>query len=385
MGVDLSKKKVLFVCSSFPYPIDDGIKKIVSELIQVSLLKKNDVTLIVPFSSFSLKYMNQIKVINYNKSKTVVSMFLDLLKLNPLYFSLYLDKNFPFIEKNNYDFIFYDFYPMTQYSSGLKNEIFMMPDSMKQLAYSNFKNEKNIIRKIYSFVNYLLSARYNTKIKNLKKLYVSKEDIKRDNLKNSYYFKIPMDSTNLDSYQNNAFIKNELLFRGVMSFEPNITAVENFYGDIFLDLSKKYPNITFKVVGKDPSENLKKRLNKNTIFTGFVDDMMDVMSRSGIHVAPIYSGTGVKTKILDSIALKRLVMTTPKGIGGIFENIEEARENGVIVFENKEEFFNYYDEIINNNIDYAQMTEKAYKFLNKETYSKKIDELFEIAKKEIVL
>jgi len=380
-------KKVLYFCSSFPFPVDDGIKKINVNLLREMIKNKYNITLVTPIFEQSLtpKEFNHMDVVTFVKGRTFKKLWHNKKFFHPLYFSLYYDKKISKINKNNFDLIFYDFYPMTQYSSGIKNEIFMMPDSMKQLAYSNFINEKNIIRKIYSFVNYLLSASYNSKLNNIKKLYVSQEDIKKDNLKNSYYFKIPMDSMNMDNYQNNYFSKNELLFRGVMSFEPNITAVENFYSDIFLDLSEKYPNLTFKIIGKDPSDSLKKKLNKNTIFTGFVDDMMDVMSRSGIHIAPIYSGTGVKTKILDSIALKRLVMTTPKGIGGIFENVEEARDNGVIVFENKEEFFNYYDAIINNNIDYAQMTEKAYKFLNKETYSKKIDELFEIAKKEIVL
>jgi len=380
-------KKILYFCSAFPFPVNDGIKKINLNLLEDMIEKEYDITLVVPNvekKNLPNKF-SSANIIFFEKKRTLFGTLIDLILLHPLYFSIYFDKKLNNLDKNKYDLIFYDFYPMTQYASGFKNEIFMMPDSMKQLAYSNFKNEKNIIKKIYSFVNYLLSISYNSKISKLKKLYVSREDIKKDSLLNSYYFKIPMDNTNLDSYKNNTFTKNELLFRGVMSFEPNITAVENFYSDIFLDLSKKYPNLTFKIVGKDPSESLKKKLNKNIIFTGFVDDMMDVMSRSGIHIAPIYSGTGVKTKILDSIALKRLVMTTPKGISGIFENKEEARENGVIVFENKEEFFNYYDEIINNNIDYEQMTEKAYKFLNKETYSKKIDELFKIAKKEIVL
>jgi len=380
----MKKKNVLFVLSSFPDPIDDGIKKIVINLIQELLIADVNITVIAPDDGSGLLDSDILKILKYEKKRTVYTMLTDLIKLQPLYFSLYFDKIFLDIRKDEFDLIFYDFYPMTQYNSGLTQEIFMMPDSMKQLAYSNFKNEKNLIRKVYSFVNYLLSVRYNSTLNKVKKLYVSKEDIEQDNVKNSYYFKIPMDSTNLENYQINSYSKNELLFRGVMSFEPNITAVEKFYKEIFLELVKKYPSITFKIVGKDPSEDLKNNLVVNTEITGFVDDIMDVMSKSGIHIAPIYSGTGVKTKILDSIALKRLVMTTSKGIGGIFDNVQQARDNGVIVFNDRDDFLKYYDEIVNDKIDYEEMTQKAYDFLNQETYSKKIDELLEIAKKEIV-
>jgi len=383
--INAYNKRFLFICSSFPLPIDDGIKKIVSALVKSALSESINITLIVPYSNVELEYQNKIKIIYYNKLRTFTSTFTDLFKLQPLYFSLYFDKEvMKKIDINDYDVIFYDFYPMTQYSSGFKNEIFMMPDSMKQLAYSNFKNEKNIIRKVYSFVNYLLSARYNTTLNNVKKLYVSKEDIENDNLKNSYYFKIPMDSTDLESYQNNKYVKNELLFRGVMSFEPNVTAVEKFYNDIFLGLVEIYPSVIFKIVGKDPSKKLQDSLTVNTLFTGFVDDMMDVMSKSGIHIAPIYSGTGVKTKIIDSIALKRLVMTTPKGINGVFDDVEEARENGVIVFEDRDDFLRQYDDILNDRIDYKEMVQKAYDFLSQETYAKKINELFDIAKRKIL-
>jgi len=312
-------------------------------------------------------------------------MLKDLACGKPLYFGLYYDDSInKKIDKSEYDLIFYDFYPMTQYGSGFKNELFMMPDSMKQLAYSNFKNEKHILKKTYSFVNYLLSMRYNTHLEKFKKLYVSEEDIKLDGIKNSYFLKIPMDEVNQKKYHKIKIDKKELLFRGVMSFEPNITAVKKFYNEIFLNLLVKYPSIIFKIVGKDPSEELQNELTENTFFTGFVEDIMDEMSKSAIHVAPIYSGTGVKTKIIDSIALKRLVMTTPKGIGGIFENVKEARDNGIIIFENRDDFFRQYDDIVNDKINYDEMTKKAYNFLNKETYEKKIYELFEIAKKDIV-
>lgn len=376
----MKNKRILYFCSSYPYPIDDGIKKINVNLINEFLAQKYDVTLIVPDDcDYVPEYFNKLEVIKYNKKRTLSKLFRSFLLLEPLYFGLYYDKNiFKNISKKNFDLIFYDFYPLTQYSSNEKNEIFMMPDSMKQLAWSGFKNEKGMVRKTYLLINYLLANIYNKKIQNIKKLYVSSEDIKIDKLENSYFFKIPADNYDFKKYQQNNFNKSEILFRGIMSFEPNITAVKSFYNEIFIDLIEKYPEITLKIVGKNPSLGLQKELNKNCEFTGFVDDIFDVMSRSAIHIVPMTSGTGVKTKMLDSIALKRLVFATPKAINGIFDNIEEARENGIIVYETKGEFFDKFDKMLKNKFDYTRMTDKAYSYLMKNSYSNKTNELFNI-------
>lgn len=373
-------KKILYFCSAYPYPIDDGIKKINANLISEFINNGMDVTLIVPDEgSISSEYFSGLKVIKYKKQRSIFKMIKDLFLLRPLYFSLYFDSNLVVkIEKNCYDLIFYDFYPLTVYSSNLKNEIFMMPDSMKELAYSNFKNEKNLIKRLYSFLNYILSIMYNFRIHSLKKLYVSKEDIELDNLKNSYLFKIPADNFNFKEYQGGEFNLDEILFRGVMDFEPNLTAIENFYENIFLQLIKKYPNLKLKIVGKNPPKSLSMYMIKNTIITGFVDNIFKEMSQSGIHIVPMNSGTGVKTKMLDSIMLKRIIFATPKSINGIFDSVEEALDNGIVIYKNVNEFFYFYEKLISNEINYKEMTNKAYDFLNKNSYSKKIDELFKI-------
>lgn len=374
----MKTKRILYFCSAYPYPIDDGIKKINVNLINEFINQKCEVTLVVPKSNKNDEF-KKVNIIEYKKKRNIFSILKDLFLLQPLYFSLYFDKDLlNKIDKSAYDLIFYDFYPLTQYSSNLKSELFMMPDSMKELAFSNFKNEKNFIKKIYSLLNYFLSYFYNLRIKKLKKLYVSNEDIKIDKIENSHFFKIPADNINFEKYQNNNFNMNEILFRGVMSFEPNITAVKSFNNEIFLDLIKKYPQIKFKVVGKDVSNELKNELN-NCEFVGFVPDVFEEMSKSGIHIVPMNSGTGVKTKMLDSIALKRIVFATAKSINGIFENIQEARENGILVYTNKEEFFEYFDKLLNNEINYNENTQKAFDFLAQNSYAKKIEELINLA------
>lgn len=377
-------KKVLYFCSAYPYPIDDGIKKINVNLINEFISKGYGVSLVVPENKEGYReFEEKVEIITYKKKRTMLKVMKDFFLLRPLYFSLYFDKDLlDKLNKEDCDIVFYDFYPLTQYSSNLNSEIFMMPDSMKDLAYSGFKNESNLVRKTYLLINFVLAYFYNKRIENIKKLYVSNNDLDIDNLENSYFFKIPADSYNFSKYHSYKMNEDEILFRGVMSFEPNITAVNSFYDEIFIFLIEKYPNLKLKIVGKNPSESLKNKLKKNCEITGFVDDIFGEMSKSYIHIVPMTSGTGVKTKMLDSIALKRLVFATPKSLNGIFESIEEAKNNGIIVYQNKEEFFENFDRLIFKEYNYEDMVNKAYSYLMKNTYAHKVDELFSLTREK---
>ena len=381
----MNNKKILYFCSSCLYTIDDGIKKISANLINEFIQRGNNVTLVVPDNcNIVNESFKGVNVVKYLQIRTIKKMFMNFALLRPLYFGLYYDNSvFEQVNKSDYDLIFYDFYPLTQYSSNAKNEVFMMPDSMKTLAWSAVINEDRIIRKLYWFLNYLLSFVYNHRISNLKKLYVSKEDIKKDGIPNSYFFKIPAD-LNIDKrYQIIKSNRNEILFRGGMGFEPNITAVRYFYNDIFLKLIKRFPEISLRVVGTLPSKKIQQEMNKNTIFTGFVDDVYQVMSESAVHIVPMRSGTGVKTKMLDSMALRRLVFCTPMAINGIFDSVEEAVENGVVVFNDEESFIYQFEQYLSGKLNYTDMTDRAYSYLEKNSYSKKVDEIFEIVNREI--
>jgi len=378
-------KKVLYFCSSCLNPVDDGIKKISVNLINEFAHRGCNLTLVVPGDcNIFNEHFNGSGMVKYAQVRTIKKMLINLALLRPLYFGFYYDKTiFEQVNKSDYDLIFYDFYPLTQYSSNVKNEVFMMPDSMKALALSVVKNENSIINKLYWSLNYLLSSVFNQRISNLKKLYVSKEDIEMDGMQNSYFFKIPAD-LNIDKRYHSVKRKRKvILFRGGMSFEPNMTAISYFYHDIFLKLIRKFPEITLKIVGTPPSKKIQHDMNRNTVFTGFVDDVYQVMSEAAVHIVPMRSGTGVKTKMLDSMALKRLVFCTPMAVNGIFDSVEEAVENGIVIFDDHESFICQFEQYLSGELNYTEMTDRAYSYLEKDSYSNKIDEIFEILNREV--
>ena len=72
-------------------------------------------------------------------------------------------------------------------------------------------------------------------------------------------------------------------------------------------------NAKFLVVGKVKKETRLPRLE----FTGFVDDVADVLSVSEVAVAPLFHGSGTRLKILEYFSIGLPVVSTSVGAEGI--------------------------------------------------------------------
>jgi glycosyltransferase involved in cell wall biosynthesis len=373
-------KKVLFICSNNPFEITDGINLVTNNLIQ-EFSKDYLVDIALPIKSNINNNLKINRLFFYEKKRSLSGIIRDFFNLSPLYFNMYYNKRLKKNIKNNckdYKIIIYDFYPLGQLNVGYDNEVLIMPDSMKLLYLSYFKNEKNFLKKIYSFINYIFTNKTNRKFSKMKKLYVSEYDINFDNLPNSFYFKRPPEISKNDviKYHNIKANKNEILFRGIMNFEPNITALKSFYYEIFIYLKEKIPNIKLIVIGGGVSENLKQEL-KEVEFKGYVNNMYEEMAKSLFHVIPMKSGSGIKNKLLDAMALKKISFSTEIGIRGIFKNNKEAFDNGVIVYKDKNDFIEKFYNVYINGYDNKKL-ENGFNFVFKETWEKKKKEIINL-------
>jgi polysaccharide biosynthesis protein PslH len=104
---------------------------------------------------------------------------------------------------------------------------------------------------------------------------------------------------------------------GTMSYEPNHEAALHFIRDILPHIRSRFDDVKFFVVGKSPREELLRFQNGQVIITGEVENIQDYLKRSGVVVAPILSGGGMRLKILEAFALSKAVVSTSIGVEGI--------------------------------------------------------------------
>jgi glycosyltransferase involved in cell wall biosynthesis len=156
----------------------------------------------------------------------------------------------------------------------------------------------------------------------------------------NYQNKIRVISNGVDSeyYNSNGDIAKEfpsVVFSGHMNSSQNINAVFYFYEKILPIIRKTFPELKFFIVGADPvPEIIKLKEDKNIIVTGAVDDIRYFLNRANIFVCPMRTGTGIKNKLLEAMALGKPVVSTTVGA----EAIEVTPNNNIILADEPEQF-----------------------------------------------
>ena len=108
---------------------------------------------------------------------------------------------------------------------------------------------------------------------------------------------------------------NLLSFVGNLSVAANIDSLDWVVNKI---LPKVHHPVKFMVVGKAPEEiKAKYKNNKQVFFTGRVERLEDYVCKSRIFLSPLLYGTGIKTKILEAMAMGVPVITNDVGAEGI--------------------------------------------------------------------
>src|SRR5690606_2615275 len=101
-----------------------------------------------------------------------------------------------------------------------------------------------------------------------------------------------------------------LIFVGTMNWYPNIEAVTYLCNEVMPLLRKLGDNITLKVIGANPPEDIKKfNLTTTDIkVLGFVDEIRDHIETATLYVCPIMDGGGTKLKILDALGMGKAIV-----------------------------------------------------------------------------
>lgn len=115
-----------------------------------------------------------------------------------------------------------------------------------------------------------------------------------------------------------AYGSPNVLFTGTMYWPPNVDCVQYFCRDILPLVRQRVPECTFTIAGHKPSEPVKRLAAERGVeVTGYVEDDREVAGRCGVFVVPLRSGSGVRVKILNAMAMGLPVVSTSVGAEGI--------------------------------------------------------------------
>lgn len=109
-----------------------------------------------------------------------------------------------------------------------------------------------------------------------------------------------------------------LVFVGAMDYWANIDAVEWFAHTVFPLIRSKIDGVQFYIVGSNPTpEVMALDTLQGITVTGKVEDVRPYLKFSSIAIAPLRIARGIQNKVLEAMAMEKIVVASPQAVEGI--------------------------------------------------------------------
>lgn len=152
-----------------------------------------------------------------------------------------------------------------------------------------------------------------------------------------------------------------LFFIGSFDWMPNLQGIKWFVKDILPTLTKQFPDLKINIAGKKIPQEIVSYQSPFIHIAGEVPDAKEFMLSNGVMIVPIVSGSGIRIKILEAMALGKCVIATTIAAEGL------GLSNGenVLIADSADGFAQQLNRCISN-VDFAQQVGKsAYHYVRK--------------------
>jgi len=336
-GFAKAMKKILVLSFRFPYSLTEGSKiriynicKILSQRYQVDLLVVDDKQVTNEQLQELKKICNRVVTFTFGSLRFKINTLRGLFSKEPLQtYYYYFDSVQKWIDTHykDYDLLFCFHIRMARY---IRN-IFSKPKIIDFIDATsiNYREAIGKGRGVWNIIYPLESTRtleYEiTMLHEFDEVFITSPFDKAYLDKNSGHSNqnlvvLPMGvKDELFSKVNKFQGKEEdwIVFLGKMNYAPNVDAVIYFAREV-LPLVKRKANVKFFIVGTNPAKEVLQLCKVNGVeVTGFVKDPYAYLERAKVVVTPIRFGAGIQTKVLEAMALRKVVVATSKATRGI--------------------------------------------------------------------
>ena len=109
-----------------------------------------------------------------------------------------------------------------------------------------------------------------------------------------------------------------ILSIGTMYWPPNVDAMLYFHREILPIIRERFPDCTLTIAGQGPAKAVTSLAADSAVkVTGYVEDVREIARNCGVFVVPLRSGSGVRVKILNALAMGLPVVSTSIGAEGL--------------------------------------------------------------------
>ncbi|MBB5635852.1 glycosyltransferase involved in cell wall biosynthesis [Pedobacter cryoconitis] len=126
-----------------------------------------------------------------------------------------------------------------------------------------------------------------------------------------------------------------LFHLGAMDWRPNKEGLEWFIEEIWPDIEKLSSELRFYVAGKSMPQHFYDYDSDNLVVEGEVFDAIEFMNSKAIMIVPLLSGSGMRVKIIEGMAMKKCIIATTYAAEGL--NCENGKD--ILIADTADEFY----------------------------------------------
>jgi len=131
---------------------------------------------------------------------------------------------------------------------------------------------------------------------------------------------------------------------GSMNWIPNQEGIRWFLKEVWPDVHHHFPGLHYYIAGREMPAWMRELEIPNVHILGEVEDAGEFISQHTVMIVPLFSGSGIRIKIIEGMAAGKTVISTTLGA----EGIEYTRQENILLADRPCEFFEMISICINN-------------------------------------
>ncbi len=388
--------KILMITPYLPYPLLSGGQTRSYNLIK-QLAKKHEITLFSFIRSEEEKtsirhlqaFCKQIFVVKRRPAWSIINIVLAAFTAYPFLVSLYLSRTLhrllrSELASSRYDLIHAETFYVMPNIPKTSVPVLLVEQTIEYRVYMHFVQNYSLLPLKPLLLLDVLKVKYWEKHywqRAQKVVAMSEADASK--------MKKLVSALNVDIVPNGVDVKSFslkkddkiqepiILYVGNFKWLQNREAVEILIRDIWPKIRLEFPPARLLIVGRGQIDAVKTLKEKNITFAENVSDIRDSYKKAQLMLAPIEGPGGTRLKILEAMASRCPVVTTPVGIEGIAA--QEGRE--VLVGRTSGELVRLALLLLKDHNLRNILSEAAYRFVAKkytwEDIGRRLDRIYE--------
>ena len=400
----MASLKILFICNKSPWPAKEGGPIAMSNLIdglitagnKIKVLAVNSDKYYVNVADIPAAYRikTNIEFVHIDLNVKAIPAFLNLFSQQSYHVQRFISKAFEeklieILLKENFDIVQMETLFMAPYINVIRKysgaKILLRSHNIEHLIWKRmYLTCKNPLKKFYLHHLFVTLEKYE------KAILHHFDGVLPITEKDAGFFKyhshksvktIPF-GVNMENYpvQDSPSAEHALFHIGAMNWKPNEEGIRWFLKNVWPQIHPKLPDLKLYLAGRAMPRWLLDLKQKNVSVLGEVPDARTFILSKSIAIAPLFSGSGVRIKIIESMSLGKTVISTKTGA----EGIDYTAGENIIIADTVDEFAAAIGRLCKNQDEAVRIGKNARRLMEEKHENQKIIQRLQAFYQEIL-